>query len=97
MPRTSRGGIILATKFYSPSEIAELLAVSVDKPLTWIRSGELKAFNAATKRAGKPRWRISGEAFAEFQAARAAVATAVQPIKRQSRRSQATKPRQWIS
>lgn len=88
---------MIATKFLSVSEIAELLAISPDKPLAWIKSGELKAFNAATSRVGKPRWRISGEAFAEFQAARAAVATAVQPIKRQSRRSQATKPRQWIS
>lgn len=88
---------MLATSFLSVSQIAELLAVSVDKPLAWIKSGELKAFNAATKKAGKPRWRISGESFAEFQAARAAVATVTQPVRRQSRRSQAPKPRRWIS
>jgi excisionase family DNA binding protein len=35
-------------KKLTPPEIARLWGVSADKVLTWIRSGELKAMNAAT-------------------------------------------------
>ena len=42
----------------TPPEIAKRLGIKADKVLTWIRSGELRAFNVATKQSGRPLWRI---------------------------------------
>ncbi|MGD0899210.1 MAG: helix-turn-helix domain-containing protein [Thermoguttaceae bacterium] len=42
----------------SPPAIAKHLGIKADKVLTWIRSGELRAFNVATKQGGRPLWRI---------------------------------------
>jgi len=50
--------------------------------LAWIRSGELRALDVSRTRGGKPRWRITPEALAEFELRR----TAEPPPKRTRRR-----------
>lgn len=82
-------------QFYSVSDLASLLSIKSDKILIWIATGELKAFNVATSRNGRPRWRISAEAFEAFQAARSNVQQ-VKPKARRTRRQTANAPRQWI-
>jgi excisionase family DNA binding protein len=56
----------------APREYAQRLGVAENKVLTWIRSGELKALNVATKATGRPRWRLSEEAIREFEEGRTA-------------------------
>ena len=82
-------------RFLSVPELAEMLAVKDTKILHWISTGELQAFNAGTSRNGRPRWRISVEAFEAFQAARASVPTSP-PTQRRQRKVASDKPREWI-
>lgn len=81
--------------FYTVSELAALLRVKDSKIHAWIASGELAAFNVATKRGCKPRWRISHEAFTAFQAARAAVPKPA-PSARSTRQVGLPLTRKWI-
>lgn len=41
---------------FTPPEIAQLLSVSADTVLGWIRSRELKASNIAARTSNRPRW-----------------------------------------
>lgn len=50
----------------TPPEVAALLRVRGDKPLHWIATGELVAVNLAENPNGRPRWKISAEALADF-------------------------------
>jgi hypothetical protein len=70
--------------YLSPQDIATSRGINVLKPLTWIKTGELKAVNVATKAGGLPRWRISPAALEAFDAARAAIPQA--PVTRRPRR-----------
>ena len=60
-------------KTLTPSLIAERYAISVDKVLGWIRSGELRGINVATSPTGRPRYRIDLADLEAFEARRAAV------------------------
>jgi hypothetical protein len=66
--RTARNHVYL-----TPPALAELMGLDVSKILTWIRRGELQAFNAATTAAGRPRYLISPSAIQEFEQRRAVV------------------------
>ena len=59
----------------TPKEYARELGVSENKVLAWIRSGQLKALNVASTLKNHPRWKITPEARAEFEAARTAKPT----------------------
>ena len=59
--------------YYRVAEIAKMLKVKPDKIQLWIRTGELDAFNVASKPIGQPQWRVAAEALVAFQAKRAAV------------------------
>jgi hypothetical protein len=50
--------------------------VGEDKVRGWIKSGELKAFNAAARRGGRPRWLIDVADLLAFEQARAATPAA---------------------
>jgi hypothetical protein len=54
----------------SPPQLAARYGVSCDKVLDWIRSGELKAFNAATSRHTRPRFLIDEADILAFELAR---------------------------
>ena len=50
----------LATRPYlRPADVARDLGVNQSKVLGWIRSGELRGVNVATRLGGRPRWRIA--------------------------------------
>jgi excisionase family DNA binding protein len=61
-----------ASRKLTPPQIAAQLGVSPDKVLAWIRSGELRAFNAATCPHGRPRWLIDEVDLLAFERRRAA-------------------------
>jgi len=56
---------------YTPPELAKLWRVSPDKILAFIRRGELRAFNVASRRRGRPRFRILADEVERFTEARA--------------------------
>jgi excisionase family DNA binding protein len=63
------GGTI--APYLTPQEVADLLQVHVTTVLAWCKSGELKAINASEKRGStKRRWRISREAYQNFENSR---------------------------
>ena len=53
-------------EYLTTTTIAELLGVSPDKILSWIRAGELRAIDVSTTRGQRPRWRISRSDLEEF-------------------------------
>jgi excisionase family DNA binding protein len=55
----------------TPPEVAARWGVSPDKVLAWIRDGELRAINAATRPGGRPRWLIDLADLAAFEQRRA--------------------------
>ena len=61
-----------ASHFYTPRALAKYWGVHVDKVLRFIHTGELSAFNAASRQSKRPRYRISLDAGREFEAAHAA-------------------------
>jgi excisionase family DNA binding protein len=76
MPKTKR------TKL-TPPEVAARYGVSPDKVLAWIRAGELRAVNIATRPTGKPRWLIDEADLAAFERRRTAqVVPVVTPRRR---------------
>ncbi|MCA9189021.1 MAG: helix-turn-helix domain-containing protein [Pirellulaceae bacterium] len=76
--------------YYSPPEVARRYGVAADKVRQWITRGELTAVNVGD--ATRPRWRVSPEALADFEAARAATPP---PPPRRRRRS-LPQVRQWV-
>lgn len=75
----------------SPKQYANARQVSVHKVLGWIKRGELRAIDLSDKHgSGRPRWKITQEAIAEFESRRQASAphqkvrrrkkTAVEPL-----------------
>jgi hypothetical protein len=61
-----------AAGYVTPRELARRWGVHVDKVLTFIRSGRLLAFNVASSRSTRPRYRISDEAVRAFEVEQAA-------------------------
>ena len=61
----------------TPRHLAKRYGVSVDKILTWIRSGELRAITAATKLGGRPRFLIDEDDVREFETCRAVQASRI--------------------
>jgi hypothetical protein len=61
------------TPYLTPPEVAARYGVDANKVVAWIRSGQLRAINTATKAGGRPRYRISPAAVALFEAARTTV------------------------
>ena len=72
------------TKF-SPPEIAADYGISPEKVISWIRSGELRAIDASTRRGGRPRYLIDIEDLKAFEARRASTPP---PKSRQRRKRQ---------
>ena len=57
----------------TPPEVARQWGVSIDKVLTFIRTGELRAVNFATRLSGRPRYRIDINDLRDFEQRRAVV------------------------
>jgi hypothetical protein len=71
----------------SPPQLALLYGVSPAKIGAWIRSGELRAINAATRPGGRPRYLVDLADLAAFKAGRA-----IQPPTQTSSRPRRKKP-----
>jgi excisionase family DNA binding protein len=70
---------------YTVQDIQRRYNVTVHTVLQWIHSGELKAVNVGrTPEGKKPRWRVSEQALAEFEAKRTSM-PAVPRAKRRKR------------
>lgn len=81
VPKTA--GVMTSSSTFSVRDVCEYLAVTEHTVLSWIRGGELKAFNVGRNRSGgKPRWRITREALDDFIALR----TPTPPIPKVRRR-----------
>lgn len=70
----------------TPPQIAEAYGCDVEKIHEWIRSGELRAINAATKLGQRPRYLVDLEDLKAFEDARAVTP----PAPREPRRRKAT-------
>ena len=57
----------------TPPEIARRWGVSADKVLGWIRSGELRAMNVASKLTSRPRYLVDLADLAAFEERRAVI------------------------
>jgi hypothetical protein len=58
--------------YLTPPELAQRYRCKASKIVGWIRSGELRALDLATRGSRRPRYRISPEAIAEFERRRSA-------------------------
>jgi excisionase family DNA binding protein len=56
---------------FTVRDVARRFRVSEDKVRAWIRRGELAAVNTSSALCGRPRWVISPDALAAFEARRA--------------------------
>jgi predicted site-specific integrase-resolvase len=54
------------SRMLTPPEVAERLGIDAHKVITFIRRGELVAFDLANPGSRRPRWRISDEALNTF-------------------------------
>lgn len=70
----------------SPPELARQWGLSADKVLAWIKTGELRAIDAATRRGGRPRYLIDIADIAAFEVARAAAPSTTAPRRTRRRR-----------
>ena len=57
---------------YTTADIARRYRVGEDKVRRWITSGELRAINTSSTRCGRPRYVVSVDALAAFEAGRSA-------------------------
>lgn len=73
------------TRALTPQQVADQYAVSADRVRAWISSGELRAVDVSQRRGGRPRWRITPDALAAFEAARSTSPTPKQTRRRRHR------------
>ena len=75
----------------TPPIVAKQLGVDPAKVSTWIKTGELRAINVATKTTGRPRWRIMPADLESFLASRTA-----RPATPAIRRRKRQRPAGWV-
>jgi transposase len=72
-------------KTFGIREIRERYGVGEHTVLGWIRRGELLAIDVSRRQGGRPKWRISEQALADFESLR--TFTIAQPKKRRRKRA----------
>jgi len=60
--------------FLSPPSVARMLGCKPDKIRLFIANGELAAINLASRRGGRPRYRVSAQALEQFLRRREVIA-----------------------
>jgi transposase len=70
----------------SPPKLAKRWGIDSSKIIGWIRSGELRAVNLATRTTGRPRWAID-EADIELFEARRSATPPLKTARRQRRKN----------
>ncbi len=66
--------VATAKQKYTPPEIAKLWGGSPDKVVGWIRSGELRAIDASSKRGKRPRYLVDLTDLEDFERSRQVIA-----------------------
>lgn len=75
----------MTATYRTPAAYARQLGVGVHKILALIASGEIKAVDVRSPESGSPRWRISAEAVADFEARRSNTPATPKPKPRRKR------------
>jgi excisionase family DNA binding protein len=70
MPTNTAAHTLASRRTMTPPQAAARCGIGPDKVLAWIRSGELKAWNAAANLGGRPRWLINVDDLERFIASR---------------------------
>jgi excisionase family DNA binding protein len=78
-------------KKLTPPQLARRLGVGTDKVLNWIRTGELRAINGATKPNGRPRYLVDIEDLEAFENRRAVTPRRVAATRTETSSSDVTK------
>lgn len=81
--------------YFTPPEAGRLLRIKADRIIGFIRRGELKAANVATRLSGRPRFRIAAADLQAFLDNRAAAAVSVPSPRRRRKRQE--RPPGWVS
>jgi hypothetical protein len=88
------------TTYFNPAQVAEMWGISHDKVLGFIKSGELRAFNVASKSSRRPQFKIPSDALREFEeqhSGRDPARSRPPPSgRRSSRKSSASPPREYF-
>lgn len=88
------------TTIYNPAQVAAMWGISHDKVLEFIKTGELDAFNVASKNSRRPQFKITGAALRAFQERRSGrdPARSLEPpaTRRASRKSSSTPSREYF-
>ena len=75
--------------YHCTKKIAKELGVAQGKVVAWVKSGELRGVNVATKPGSRPRFRIAEEDLAKFLKARTACdVRPPEPVRRRRRRTE---------
>lgn len=75
--------------FLNPAQVAEMWGISHDKVLEFIRTGELEAFNVASRKSRRPQFKIplaALQAFQERRSGRDPARSSPQPSSRRASR-----------
>jgi len=56
---------------FGVKDLSKRFAVGEHTVLAWIRSGDLRAINVGRKNGGRPKWRVTEQALADFEQLRA--------------------------
>ena len=85
---------------YNPAQVAKLWGISHDKVLDFIKTGELRAFNVASKNSRRPQFKIPSAALREFEEQRPgrepARSVSRPSGRRPARKSSASSPREYF-
>ena len=85
---------------YNPAQVAKLWGISHDKVLEFIKTGELRAFNVASKNSRRPQFKIPSAALREFEEQRSgrepARSVSRPSGRRPARKSSASSPREYF-
>jgi hypothetical protein len=76
--------VTITKKKLTPPEVAKLFGVEPGKIIAWIKAGELRAINGATRRGDRPRYLIDLDDIAAFERSRAVVPPPA-PVQRRRR------------
>ena len=100
VPAATGGGTGQELAFLNPAQVAEMWGVSHDKVLEFIRTGELEAFNVASRKFRRPQFKIplaALQALRERRAGRDAARSSPQPSSRRaSRKSSSSTGRDYF-
>jgi excisionase family DNA binding protein len=83
--------VLIDRKKFSVREVARMFGVSPNKIMAWIRAGELRAINVASRESRRPRYAIDAADIDAFEAGRQVVPDVAPRMRKVRRRAAAVK------